>query len=191
MLRSIRRRSWSCAATRRWREARRSSISFTLRSTGPAWAARSWINPSFAGFIGSFAGMSTVIAPSSSPRCRTSYAPRSAASAIANGSSPSPPDVDVAPGRSSAPLVSQIVARAAPVPADEREDPGRPPPDQALGRDPQDEQDGTADQDREDQGDRGLLDHDVDVVEAVLQDGNGDRDRKKDESDAESDVVSI
>ena len=41
---SLRARS-SCAATRRWRDSWSSSISRTLRSTRPAWAARSRIEP--------------------------------------------------------------------------------------------------------------------------------------------------
>ena len=44
----------SCAATIRRRDARSSSISRTLRSTSPAWAARSRTSRSFDGFIGSF-----------------------------------------------------------------------------------------------------------------------------------------
>ncbi len=67
MFRSIRRRSSSCAATSRCRDARRSSIRRTFRSTSPAWDARSRTSFSFVGSIGSLAGISTVSAPSSSP----------------------------------------------------------------------------------------------------------------------------
>ena len=79
MLRSSLRRSSSCAATRRCRDARRSSISRTLRSTSPAWVARSRTSASFAAFIGSSGAGSSVIAPSRSPWCRTSsaYSPSS------------------------------------------------------------------------------------------------------------------
>ena len=53
MLRSSRRRSWSCAVTSRRCEARSSSTRRTLRRTRPACDARSRTRRSFDGFIGS------------------------------------------------------------------------------------------------------------------------------------------
>ncbi len=72
MLRSSRRRSWSCAVTSRRCEARSSSTRRTFRRTRPACDARSRTRRSFDGFIGSLGGIATESAPRSSPRSRTS-----------------------------------------------------------------------------------------------------------------------
>ncbi len=116
--RSSRRRSSSCAATRRCRDALSSSINRTLRSTRPACDARSPTNLRRAGSRGSFAGVETESAPSSSPWWRTSTTRSSGidgsvspGAATARGGSPPL----VAAGRSSPPTRNHTVAVVAPV----------------------------------------------------------------------------
>src|SRR2546426_753446 len=145
----------SCAATILRRDSLRSSIRRTFRSTSPACDARSLISLARAGFMGSFSGMTTDNAPSSSPWWRTSTAVSS----------------------------SGKVGSASP-----RKDIGARSP--ATGDEAADHRygDGTQVDDeherRQDAEHDRLLDHDVEVVEAVLQDGdrtgNGDADREDD-----------
>jgi hypothetical protein len=131
MLRSSAFARASCAATMRRRDARSSSISRTLRSTSPACEATSRSRRSFAGSIGSLAGIVTDSAPRSSPRCRTSTAdcpgandaapgdsPHSPAAAVelSAGEAPSPDGHDAATRRSP-PRTSHTRAEEAPVPA--------------------------------------------------------------------------
>jgi hypothetical protein len=126
-LRSSRCRSSSCACTRRRRDARRSSmvarsssVSRTLRRTSPAWEARCCSSLSSAADIGSFLGLWTVSAPSSSSPCRTAAErvaanagsrPPSASGTAAGGADPGG---HVTRGRSCAPTRVQTSTRVAP-----------------------------------------------------------------------------
>ena len=131
-LRSILRRSSSWASTSLRRDARSSStlacssaVSRTLRSTRPACDARSSTSLSSVGVSGSFRGLVSVIAPSSSRRCRTATArvmsnagsasPARERDRLAAGASAG----HAATGRSSPPTRSHTSTRVAPVPVSE------------------------------------------------------------------------
>src|SRR5215475_11056342 len=130
MLRSIRRRSSSCAATSRCREAlisssRASSCSRSpaFLSTRPTWAARSASSRSSVGVSDSPGRFDTDSAPRTSPRWRTGrirsaagYAGTSAAVARAGGSGGASGG-QAAPSWNTSPPFSHTSARVAPVPS--------------------------------------------------------------------------